>query len=283
MVFFRKCSPPRPDYCQESVPWTCTCWLFLPLCLLRLGGKCDFYRHVHSVLESNNKQIVNFGIFPLFSRYHIYEMRVHSSYAHICGTTERGIILTDCQLLCLWKLVLFVHDLELLVLSWRATSLTRYSLSSDSLTSPAFAATFLTRKRVLRYFLFWDKSLNWWSLWYSAYGLLVISYVFSLFRSRVQGLLRICCFFLGKISGFFQNRITSSWLYYAPALKFIASRYLPWFSDSLCVLSAAPWLFLSTFTLRNTIFTANLHFYLFWATSCAFLAGNALLWSFCQF
>lgn len=88
----------------------------------RLGGKCDFYRHLHSVLESNNKQIVNFGIFSLSSPYHIYEMRVHSSYAYICGTTERGIILTDCQLLCLWKLVLFVHDLELLVSAWRATA-----------------------------------------------------------------------------------------------------------------------------------------------------------------
>lgn len=211
--------------------------IHVPLPSQRLGGKCDFYRHLHSVLESNNKQIVNFGVFPLSSCYHIYEMRVHSSYAHICGTTERGIILTDCQLLCLWKLVLFVHDLELLVLAWRATSLTRYSLPSDILTSPAFAATFLTRQGILKYFLFWDKSLNWWSLKYSAYGFLVISYAFSLFRSRVQGLLGICWFLLAKFQIFFQNGITSSWLYYAPALKFIASKYLPLFSDSVCFIS----------------------------------------------
>lgn len=79
----------------------------VPLPSQRLGGKCDFYRHLHSVLDCNNKQIFNFGIFPLSSRYHIYEMIIHSSYAHICGTTERGIILTDCQLLCLWKLGLW--------------------------------------------------------------------------------------------------------------------------------------------------------------------------------
>lgn len=117
----------------------------------------------------------------------------------------RGIILTDRQLLCLWKLVLFVHDLELLVLAWRATSLTRYSLPSDILTSPAFAATFLTRQGILRYFLFWHKSLNWWSLWYSVYGFLVSSYAFSLFRSRVQGLLRICWFLLAIFQTFFSK------------------------------------------------------------------------------
>lgn len=44
-------------------------------------------------------------------------------------------------------------------------------------------------------------------------------------------------FFLAKFHVFFQNGITSSWLYYAPALKFIVSRYLPWFSDSLCFIS----------------------------------------------
>lgn len=177
--------------------------ILVPLSSQRLGGKCDFYRHLHSVLESNNKQIVNFGIFPLSSPYHICEMIVHSSYAHICGTTERGIILTDCQLLCPWKLGLFVHDLELLVLARRATSLTRYSLSSDILTSSAFAATFFTGLGTIRYFFFWNNSLNWWSLWYSAYGFLGITYVFSLFRSCVQGLLRVCWSFSWQNFRFF--------------------------------------------------------------------------------
>lgn len=92
---------------------------------------CDFPRHLHSVLDSTKKQTLNFGILSLSSHYPMYERRMHSSYTRIFGMSERRIvliiILIDCQLLCLWKLVLFLGDLELLILARRATSLTRYS------------------------------------------------------------------------------------------------------------------------------------------------------------
>lgn len=42
---------------------------------------------------------LNLSIFLLSSHYSIYKRRIHNSYTHIFGTTERDITLIDCQLL----------------------------------------------------------------------------------------------------------------------------------------------------------------------------------------
>lgn len=54
----------------------------------------------------------------------------YTGVKHVFMLQLRGIVLISCQLLCLWKSVLFLHDLELLVLAQRTTNLSRYLASS---------------------------------------------------------------------------------------------------------------------------------------------------------
>lgn len=109
-------------------PLTCACCLLMPLCLLgEEGRRWDFHRHLHNILHSTNKQYQEAN--SLGQLGYTFIVLSRKEYIHIFLVQLGEIILIDCQLV--------------FVPAWRATSLSRYFLSSDLLISLTFAATFL--------------------------------------------------------------------------------------------------------------------------------------------
>lgn len=120
---------PSPQLNYWICPLTCTCCLLMRLCLLgEEGGRWDFHRHLHSILHSTDKQYQETNSLGQLG-YIFIVLSMKGEYIHIFLVQLGEIILIDCQLV--------------FVPAWRATSLSRYFLSSDLLISLTFAATFL--------------------------------------------------------------------------------------------------------------------------------------------